>query len=284
MNIKDDKKKLYISIGLVVFGLISFFFLSSIFSSPDMYKNLIDALDDKKTNVLGLTAAMSAASIAITALPGDIATPVASQLSSLSGYLLAILSVIYLEKYLLTIIGYFAFRYIIPGICILLIIWIYNNNETLYKTTIKIILFVIAILVVTPTSVKLSQMIDETYQNSINETIDVASSDIEIEQQEEVVITQDNQDKKWYEKIADKFSETIDDVKSGISTSTSETANKLKDKLNSFIEATAVMIVTSCLIPIATLLLMYWLVKTLFGVEFKHRKPKDNTDNKIQQD
>lgn len=244
-----------------------------------MYKNLITVLDEKKSNVLGLTAAMSAASIAITAIPGDIATPIANQLTNLSGYLLAILSIIFLEKYLLTIIGYIAFKYIIPGICILLIIWIFNNNETLYKATIKITIFVIAALVVIPISVKLSQMIDETYQNSINETIEVANSDIEIQEKQEVVVEKEDQNKSWYEKIADKFSETVENVKNNISISTTEVANKLKEKLNNFIEATAVMIVTSCLIPIATLLLMYWLVKTLFGVDFKHKKMIETKNN-----
>lgn len=271
-----NNKKLYISIAILVFGLISFFALSKVFSNPDSYKNLIIALDDKKGNVLGLTAAMSTASIAISALPGDAATPIASQLANLSGYLLIILSIIYLEKYLLTIIGYVVFKYIIPVICILLIIWVYNNNETLYKTTIKVIIFTAALLLVVPASVKLSEMIDTTYQNSVNEKIDVVE---QVEDKQEVVIQEDNQDKKWYEKIADMFEDTVEDVKNDISSNTTETANKLKEKLNDFIEATAVMIVTSCLIPILTILLMVYFVKLLFGLDFKHPKLIDDNKN-----
>lgn len=39
--------------------------------------------------------------------------------------------------------------------------------------------------------------------------------------------------------------------------------------LNQFIETIAVMLVTSCLIPIAVLLFVLWIVKMLFGVQVK---------------
>ena len=42
---------------------------------------------------------------------------------------------------------------------------------------------------------------------------------------------------------------------------------KLTDALNRFIEAAAVLLVTSCLIPILVLLFFVWLVKLILGVE-----------------
>ena len=64
--------------------------------------------------MLELTAASTAASAAITLLPGDTATPIAEKLADLSGYFLIVLCAIFLEKYLLTITSYVSFTILIP--------------------------------------------------------------------------------------------------------------------------------------------------------------------------
>ena len=103
---KDNQKKIIIIAISVIVAVFSFFYLGKKFSDPETYAKIITILDEKKTNVMGLTASTSAASIAITLIPDDIGTPIANQLADLSSYLLIILTVIYLEKYLflLTII------------------------------------------------------------------------------------------------------------------------------------------------------------------------------------
>lgn len=69
--------------------------------------------------MLELTAASTAASAAITLLPGDTATPIAEKLADLSGYFLIVLCAIFLEKYLLTITSYVSFTILIPAACAL---------------------------------------------------------------------------------------------------------------------------------------------------------------------
>ena len=80
----------------------------------------IQSLDDKKTTALELTAAATAASAAITLIPGDAGTPIADKLADLSSYFLIVVCAIYLEKYLVTITGLAAFKLLIPIGCILL--------------------------------------------------------------------------------------------------------------------------------------------------------------------
>lgn len=63
--------------------------------------------------------------------------------------------------------------------------------------------------------------------------------------------------------VIDKASTLID----SLSGSTTAIIAKFKNVLNRFIEATAVMIVTSCLIPLLVILFFVWLVKTLFGAQ-----------------
>ena len=48
---------------------------------------------------------------------------------------------------------------------------------------------------------------------------------------------------------------------------------KGEELLNRFIEAIAVMMVTSCLIPIVVLLFAFWIIRMLFGIQIN--APKD---------
>ena len=60
--------------------------------------------------------------------------------------------------------------------------------------------------------------------------------------------------------VIEKFLSKIKDGISGI-------LKKGENLLNRFIEAIAVMMVTSCLIPIAVLLFTLWFIRMLFGIQ-----------------
>ena len=104
---------------LVLAALLSIFAVGKRASDPAYHQASIDALAEKQETVLELTAASTAASAAITLLPGDAATPIAEKLADLSGYFLIVLCAIFLEKYLLTITSYVSFTILIPAACAL---------------------------------------------------------------------------------------------------------------------------------------------------------------------
>ena len=58
------------------------------------------------------------------------------------------------------------------------------------------------------------------------------------------------------------FQDAIDTVTGGISSA----VEGAQESLNQFIESLAVMLVTSCLIPILVLLFYFWVAKILLGV------------------
>ena len=264
---REDKIKIIKIVIILCAGLVSFFYFGNRLSEPNTYGRLIKILDDKKANVMGLTASTSGASIAITTLPNDIGTPIANQLANLSTYLLAVLTVIYLEKYLLTIIGFAVCKIIIPIACILYIIYILlPHNFALKKVSVKLVAFGIAMLLIIPTSVTVSDMIDKTYEQSINETINVVNQDTKVEENKHDV-SKPSEELKWYEKIYTYFNNALEDIKQAVDSSASEAVNKAKNILSNFIEATAVMIVTSCIVPILTVLVFIWLVKVILGIE-----------------
>ena len=86
-------------------------------TDPSSYCHTIEVLDQNRTTVLGLSAASAAASAAVSALPSDVCSPLAAQLSEFTTWFLLILSVVFLEKYLLTIFGFAACYILIPAGC-----------------------------------------------------------------------------------------------------------------------------------------------------------------------
>lgn len=114
-------KKLQIGfiVALVVLALLSGFVARPHFADTKTWDSTIEVIDQKKGNVLALTTSCVALSAGITALPGDTGTPVAEQLAQLSGNLGIVLAVLYLEKYLLTILWSVGLGILIPSALVL---------------------------------------------------------------------------------------------------------------------------------------------------------------------
>ena len=166
-------KKAALAALLVLAALLSIFAVGKRASDPAYHQASIDALAEKQETVLELTAASTAASAAITLLPGDTATPIAEKLADLSGYFLIVLCAIFLEKYLLTITSYVSFTILIPAACALGIAALCSEKlrAALGKLAWHLLLFALAIAFAIPAGVKVSSMIEDTYRASIEETI-----------------------------------------------------------------------------------------------------------------
>lgn len=240
---QNSKKILSIVLPIII-ALFSIFVLAKPASTPSTYKKTIASLDEKKTTVMELTAASAAVSAAITLIPGDTGTPIAEKLVDLSTYFLVVLCAIYLEKYMLTLAGYGVFKVLIPVICILLIVNVFRKSETCERLMKKIGIFSLALVLVVPVSVKVSDFIQKTYEESINETISSAK-----EMSDEL---EDEEDKGLWDRITDGATSAV---------------KKVEQSLNQFVEALAVLIVTSCIIPILVLVFFVWLMKMLLGMD-----------------
>lgn len=248
---KMDMIKVLKVVVPIILALVSVFVLSKYATSTDYHASTIQALDEKKETVMELTAASTAASAAITLIPGDAATPIAEEIAELSSYFLMVVCALYLEKYLLTITGYAAFVILIPAACILFAANVFLKKASYKALAKKLAIFGLAIVLVIPASVGVANMIETTYQASINETIETAK-----ETTESIEENLDEEDESVWAEILSK-------VENGVSTVTAG----VEKVLNNFIEALAVMIITSCVIPIVVLVFFVWLVKMILGID-----------------
>lgn len=231
--------------------------IGSKLTDPATYAHTIEVLDQNRTTVLSLTAASAAASAAISAIPDDMCSPLANEISELTSWFLVILAVIYLEKYLLTILGAAACYLLIPAGCSALLVNCFFPGSILKGLGTKLVAFGAAVLLVIPTSVWVSDQINAVYSESIAITVQSASAVSD----------------SLIGEVADENEENttlIDEAKAlvgDLSSSVAGVVAQFKNLLNRFIEATAVMIVTTCLIPILVIAFFGWIVKTLFNVQ-----------------
>lgn len=259
----EEKTSLWIRIAvlmlLIVLAAVSFYPLAKRAEAPETHQETVQAIDDKIETVLKLAATSTVASAGISAIPGDTATPIAEKLADFSEYFLLILSVLYAEKYLLTVIGAGAFRILLPAACFLGAIGLFWNPKGMGRLALKLAIAGLALYLVIPLSIRVSDMIYDAYQVSIDETISSAEA-LSDESAALAEAAEESEEKQGL----------IGSITSAFSSLT-ESAENLTDRaaeiLNRFIETLAVMIVTSCVIPILVLLFFLWIVKLVTGVE-----------------
>ena len=250
----------------IIIACISFFRLAKSYSSPEskINKETIKYLDEKKTTALELSASATAVSTLITLAPGDDGTPVANKLMDLAGYFLIVVSAIYLEKYLLTILGALTFKWLIPVSMLALAVYFGSKKALFWKIGVKIFIFGLAIYAVIPVSVHVSKMIYSTYQESIDATIDEAN-DLADESEASKDEDKDSKDSKKSKDSESSFIDKAKDAVNSVKNTLSVTANSVKNMVNKFIDGLAVLIVTTCLIPVLVIVFFIWLVKLVLG-------------------
>ena len=248
----------------IFLAVLSFFVLGRIFSRPETFAGLLQSIDDKVSATLKLTASATAASAGISAIPDDIGTPISEKLADFSEYGFFILCVLYAEKYLMTILGEATFKLIVPIGCFLYIVAMLARSKKLEQFTGKIVLVSVALFLMIPIGVKVSDRIYETYQSSIDSTLSQAET-----------LTEDTAllgEAKGNENA-------IQAVFQYLGSSASELVDRASNLLNRFIESTAVIIVTSCLIPLAVFVFSLWIIKQVLGVSIPVPAARPNGRN-----
>lgn len=241
LNLSKNTKAI---IALVLVAIMSIG-LSFVMSKPEMYKPVYEVLDEKRADALALSGAALGLSTTVSLVFENRAKSITDMLSDVTSYTMIIVCVIFLEKLLLTSFGFLTFAVIIPLSCLIGILFIWLKKDLLKALAIKLTAFGLVLFMVVPSSVLLTNLIERTnFYSDANINIDEALGNEE--------------DLSLVEKLKDKSTDLI---------------TKAKAKINEFIDAIAVMLITTCAIPLGTLALLLWIVKMLFGINIKVPKP-----------
>ena len=248
-NLLSTNLKKVIAIVLAIVVLIcSMTVAAKQFTDPQTYSKTVNSIDEKKATVLGVSAAIAGSATLLAAVPDDSTTPLATEMMDLSSYLAAVVCVLVLEKSLLTVLGATSCYLLIPITCLLTIGFIIKRAKSLLIWAIKIGIFALALLLIIPISMQLSDYIYEINQVTLEPEIDEV---IEFTETEEAV--------PWYTKIWNTITETVQNA-------ADSAVEGGKRALNKFIDAVSVFVIAYCAIPILTVLVFLWLIKFLFGL------------------
>lgn len=225
---------------LILLAVISFTIIAPWAADPLNHGNSIQKTDDKIGTVMTLSGGAAGTSATLSLLPGDLCSPLAEQLAELATYFMLILSALYLEKFMITLSGYITFSVLIPLALVLLCAAIVTGKRNLVTIAGKFALIGVIIFLIVPASVLLSDKIYQIQADAVENTI---------EQYNDLEIT------------GDSDSGIIGEITS----LTTSTIDKITEFVSSLLESLAVMIVTSCIVPILVFAFLIWVVKTLFA-------------------
>ena len=270
----SKKLQIGVIIVLVALALLSGFVARPHFADTKTWDSTIEVIDQKKGNVLALTTSCVALSAGITALPGDTGTPVAEQLAQLSGNLGIVLAVLYLEKYLLTILWSVGLGILIPFSLVLFAASLgihgrWSTSVVVRRVATRVLVVALIGMALVPASVWVSQKVDETYQVSIAQAEQKATESADATKDAGATSSKDKkeskttEDKNVLEQLTDGASSLVASVTSGAKQMTDEIVQQVTD----LIEGVIVMIVTSCVIPLLVLAAFLWLGHTLLGID-----------------
>ena len=222
------------------------------------YENTIASIDEELSGVLKLSALTTGISATITAIPGDTGTPIAEHLMTLTTWLLVITVVLFFEKYSLTLIGKLIFIIVLPIIIGTFGAGLLKHSKKILLKSVNGLLIAALIFFAIPISVGLSNEIKETYEFSLDNTL--AEAENAKAKTDDATNDDSDDDKNFIEGAISKVTDAVSSTVMG-------GLDSAENFLNTLVESLAVLVVTSCIIPILVLIIFVWVIKKLIEVD-----------------
>ena len=252
---------------LILIAVFSFFFVTAQLPETNFVKDSIESVEDSSNTVMKFSAATLSASLAISALPDDFATPLADSLADMNIYFVAILVMLFLEKILIQYGVKLAFAIVIPVACVLGILAVSLKRDIFKGLAVRLSVLGLAVALVVPCSTHLTNYVaaDLTayVENTIADTEDGAAKLNE-------AMADGAEEKTIFEKLSELFQTAINDL----SDLMIHFQNNIRRSMNSI----AILILTNCLMPFLNFFILRWVLKETFHIAIPtpavRRRPK----------
>ncbi|WP_026519582.1 hypothetical protein [Butyrivibrio sp. FCS006] len=232
-------KKIALVAVVLLAAVISFTIIAPWAADPVNHASTIEKTENKISAVMTLSGGAAGASATLSVLPGDLCTPLATELAELAKYFLIILSALYLEKFLITISGYITFSVLIPLALIIVAAVIISGNKRFLSLAGKLAIIGVIIYLIVPASTLLSDKIYQTQEDTVAQTIEEYNN-------------------------LDISGDSDSGIIGEITTITTNTIDKVTNFISDLTESLAVMIVTACIVPVLVFVLLVWIMKIMF--------------------
>lgn len=202
------------------------------------------ALIQYQEKAMKVTVACAAASIGLAAIPDASTTPVANQIANACTYMTLSTVSIMLEKFIVNTARVVTFIILIPLSALFWILYFRNGNKKLSFIATRFLILAMCYVLIVPISLALN--------NSIS---DVLAIDEIVEQIEEET-KEEEKEKDFFARAGDFFSGLFNTV----TNITEEAVNWLRRLIDSI----AAFVLTTCVVPIITMMLLWTVLKWCF--------------------
>lgn len=271
-HILNKQKRVIIAI-LFTTMLISIFVAPFIVDKLHIIEKTGETLDSKKNTVVVVTATAATASIALAAVPEDIMTPLANQIAELDIFFIIVLTAIYLLKVLLIISTTLSFKLLFPLACLFGAAYYMSNNNYLKTLALKILALGLVVFLTVPISVATMNIVD-TALNTQEKVETVTTEETNSFEVNERI----NTEKSWWNNLLDTAKNVVKDV----GNFAKEVLELAKNKFNELVDIVASLIITCCIIPLAVMLFLAWILKVLFGINIPIKKVYKRTHSVLK--
>lgn len=242
-------------LSLCLVAALSFFFAAPKLPELNFVKDSFESVEESSNTVMKFSAATLSASLAISALPDDFATPLADSLADMNIYFIILLVVLFLEKILIQYGIKAAFMILIPLACLAWGLFILTNKNILRSLAVRLCILGLAAAFVVPCSTHVTNIVASDLTAYVNETIEQTESGADKLNE---AMESDGGDKTIFEKLSDLFQTAI----RGISDLMLHFQNTIRRCMNSI----AILILTNCLMPLLTIFVLKWILGEIFQI------------------
>ena len=240
---------------LTLAAALSIFVVATKLPEAGFIQDSLESLEESSDTVMKFSAATLSASLAISALPDDFATPLADSLADMNVYFVAILVVLFLEKILIRFGIKAAFMILIPLACLAWIGFVAARKNFLNGLAVRLFALALALAFVVPCNTHITGIVAADLTEYVNETIEETESGASKLNE---VMEDGGEEKTIFERLTDLFQTAIN----GISDLMLHFQNTIRRCINSI----AILILTNCLMPLLTFFFLKWVLKELFQI------------------
>ena len=242
-------------LSLSLIAALSFFVATARLPESNFVKDSLESVEDSSNTVMKFSAATLSASLAISALPDDFATPLADSLADMNIYFVAILVVLFLEKILIRYGIKAAFTILIPLACFAGGLSIVTRRNLLKSLAVRLCVLALAAAFVVPCSTHITGIVASDLTAYVNDTIEetVGGSGKLQEAMEGGA-----GDKTMFEKLSDLFQTAIRDI--------SDLMLHFQNTIRKCMNSIAILLLTNCLMPLFTFFALKWILRELFQI------------------
>lgn len=242
-------------LSLALVAALSFFVAASLLPQTEFVRNSLQSVEDSSSKVMEFSAATLSASLAISALPDDFATPLADSLADMNIYFVAILAVLFLEKILIQYGIKAAFAIFVPLACLVGILFVLTGRSLLRGLAVRLCILGLALALIVPCSTHITGIVASDLTDYVDETIEQAEKGAGKLNE---AMESGAGDQTVFEKLSNLFQTAIHSV--------SDLMLHFQDTIRKCMNSIAILILANCLMPLLTIFLLKWILGELFRI------------------